>query len=40
MATGSAAKDAVKEVTTDRDFQNELVLAGTKLVVVDFFATW
>ena len=36
----AAGNGSVKEVATDRDFQNELVLAGSKLVVVDFHATW
>lgn len=39
MATGGATGN-VKEVPSDRDFQQELVLASNKLVVVDFFATW
>ncbi|XP_013421276.1 thioredoxin-like protein 1 [Lingula anatina] len=31
---------AVKQIQKDEDFQLELKNAGTKLVVVDFFATW
>lgn len=30
----------VKEIGSDAEFQPELAAAGTKLVVVDFFATW
>lgn len=30
----------VKEVTDEANFQAELSTAGTKLVVVDFTATW
>ncbi len=30
----------VKVVPSDADFQKELIVAGDKLVVVDFFATW
>jgi len=30
----------VLEIASDSDFQPELTNAGTKLVVVDFFATW
>ena len=29
-----------KEINDDSEFQLELTNAGTKLVVVDFFATW
>ena len=29
-----------KEINEDSEFQLELTNAGTKLVVVDFFATW
>jgi thiol:disulfide interchange protein len=30
----------VKTITEDAQFQTELAAAGTKLVVVDFYATW
>jgi len=30
----------IRQVPTDADFQTELTNAGTKLVVVDYFATW
>ena len=29
-----------KNIETDAEFQPELVAADTKLVVVDFYATW
>lgn len=34
-----ATENSVKEVPSDREFKNELIAAGAKLVVVDFFAT-
>lgn len=40
MASGSSTGVSVKAVVSDGDFQNELVIAGDKIVVVDFFATW
>jgi len=30
----------VKTILTDSDFQKELIVAGDKLVIVCFFATW
>lgn len=30
----------VKVIPSDQEFQKELIVAGDKLVVVDFFATW
>ena len=30
----------IREINDDSEFQPELTNAGTKLVVVDFFATW
>lgn len=30
----------VKVILTDSDFQKELIVAGDKLVIVGFFATW
>lgn len=33
-----ATENSVKEVPSDREFKNELIAAGAKLVVVDFFA--
>lgn len=30
----------VRALEHDRDFQTELASAGTKLVIVDFTATW
>ena len=30
----------VKQIENDQQFQPELANAGSKLVVVDFFATW
>lgn len=36
----AAAKSSVRVVEKDSEFQKELIVAGSKLVVVDFFATW
>ena len=40
MASGSGAQGNVKVVGSDSNFQKELLTAGDKLVLVDFFATW
>ena len=36
----AAAGGRIKVVASDSDFQKELVTAGDRLVVADFFATW
>ena len=35
-----AAKGGVKHVHSAGEFEKELAAAGSRLVIVDFFATW
>ena len=40
MATGGGGSGKIKNIVSDADFQKELITAGDRLVIVDFFATW